>query len=91
MIKRIQDTIQHLWPGDEAAASTCATRPGRCLRGRWGSLYTVLIVIIKNLPFLPQIFWHLFGVMVTTVVLRGMWSAEPNGSLLMNSVFVFFC
>jgi hypothetical protein len=47
-----------LW-GEEV--DCCRVRPGRPLKNRWGALAKIEKIIIDNLPYLPGIFWKLFG------------------------------
>ena len=64
MLGKIQDAIAFLWKDDPASFGACSRRPGRCLRGRWGSCDEVEEIIISNLIFLPLVFAHLFRIQI---------------------------
>ena len=53
---KVKQAASDLFPNNPAAFEACSRQPGRCLRGRWGSIDSVEAINIKAFRFLLVIF-----------------------------------
>ena len=55
MKKKVRRKAKELFPAEPAAHKIMSNVPGRCLRGRWGSVHDVESIVLPAWPYLGDI------------------------------------
>ena len=55
MKKKVRRKVNELFPAEPAAHKIMSKVPGRCLRGRWGSVHDVESIVLPAWPYLGDI------------------------------------